>query len=100
MLMASSPARLTNLKATPTGSNVTLSWTPSSEKGVTSYSVAYGPAASPLEHRLTTTTAEAVVPGPLAPGTVISVKAINARGLEGWDWAHVDLRAARSRRTN
>jgi hypothetical protein len=99
VLMASSPSRLTNLKATPTGSTVTLSWTPSPEKGVTSYSVAFGPAGSPLEHRLTTTTAEAIVPGPLAPGTVISVKAVNARGLEGWDWAHVDPRAGRSRRT-
>jgi len=99
MLMASSPSRLTNLRATPTGSSVTLSWTPSPEKGVMSYSVAYGPAGSPLEHRLTTTTAEAVVPGPLTPGTVISVKAVNARGLEGWDWAHVDLRAGRPRRT-
>ena len=46
-----------------------------------------------------TTTAEAVVPGPLAPGTVVSVKAVNARGLEGWDWARTDLRAAKPRRT-
>jgi len=90
---------LTNLKATPTGSGVALTWTPSPEKGVTSYVVAYGPRQSPLEHRLVTTTAEAAVAGPLAPGTVLSVKAVNARGVEGWDWARVDLRAAKPRRT-
>ncbi len=99
MLMASAPSRLTNLKATPTGTGVALTWTPSPEKGVTSYIVAYGPAESPLEHRLLATAAEALVPGPLAPGTVVSVKAVNARGLEGWDWARADLRAAKPRRT-
>jgi len=25
------------------------------------------------------------------PGTVLSVKAVNARGLEGWDWARVTV---------
>jgi peptidase M28-like protein len=99
MLMASAPSRLTNLKATPTGSGVSLTWTPSPEKGITSYVVAYGPRQSPLEHRLATTAAEATVAGPLAPGTVLSVKAVNARGLEGWDWARVDLRASKPRRT-
>jgi hypothetical protein len=99
MLMASAPSRLTNLKVAPSGTGVAVTWTPSPEKGVTSYVVAYGPPESPLEHRLTTTVAEAVLPGPLAPGTTVSVKAVNARGLEGWDWARVDLRASRPRRT-
>jgi hypothetical protein len=99
MLMASAPSRLTNLKATPTGGGASLTWTPSPEKGVTSYVVAYGPRQSPVEHRVVTTAAEAVVAGPLAPGTVLSVKAVNARGLEGWDWARVDLRASKPRRT-
>jgi hypothetical protein len=26
------------------------------------------------------------------PGTVISVKAVNAKGLEGWDWARTTVR--------
>ena len=25
------------------------------------------------------------------PGTIVSVKAVNARGLEGWDWARVTV---------
>jgi hypothetical protein len=28
----------------------------------------------------------------VAPGSVISVKAVNSRGLEGWDWARVTLK--------
>jgi hypothetical protein len=28
----------------------------------------------------------------IAPGTIVSVKAINTRGLEGWDWARVTVR--------
>jgi hypothetical protein len=102
MLMASAPSRLTNLKATPAGTGVTLTWTPSPEKdvkGVTSYIVAYGPPESPLEHRLVTATAEATLAGPLAPGTVVSVKAVNARGLEGWDWARTNVRPGKPRRT-
>jgi hypothetical protein len=27
----------------------------------------------------------------VTPGTVLSVKAVNARGLEGWDWARVTV---------
>jgi hypothetical protein len=34
------------------------------------------------------TTAGAALPA-LPPGTQISVKAVNSRGLEGWDWARV-----------
>jgi hypothetical protein len=30
-----------------------------------------------------------------APGDVVQVKAINARGLEGWDWAGVRVEGKR-----
>ena len=98
MLLASSPSRLTNLKATPAGAGVALSWTPSPEKTVTSHLVAYGPPASPLEHNLVTTTASAVVPAVLAPGSVVSVKAVDASGMEGWDWARVTVPEAAGHR--
>src|SRR5262249_60296216 len=43
MLLASSPSRLANLKIDGVnGTAASLSWTPSPEKGVTSYVVAYG----------------------------------------------------------
>jgi hypothetical protein len=91
MLLASSPSRLSNLRIDGyTAGTATISWTPSPEKSVTGYIVAYGPPSAPLLHRLPVTQARAVVPH-VMPGTVLSVKAVNARGLEGWDWARVTV---------
>ena len=87
MLLASSPSRLTNLKVDSyTGAAAALSWTPGPEQGIASYIVAYGPAADPLRHRVTVTHPQVTLPQ-LAPGSRVSVKAVNGRGLEGWDWA-------------
>ena len=87
MLLASSPSRLTNLKVDSyTGAVAALSWTPGPEQGIASYIVAYGPAADPLRHRVTVTHPQVTLPQ-LAPGSRVSVKAVNGRGLEGWDWA-------------
>jgi hypothetical protein len=35
---------------------------------------------------------------PVAAGTSISVKAVNARGLEGWDWARTTVGEAHATR--
>jgi hypothetical protein len=87
MLLASSPSRLTNLTVDSyTGGVASLSWTPGPERGIVSYIVAYGPPADPLRHRVAVTRTRATLPQ-IAPGTIVSVKAVNARGLEGWDWA-------------
>jgi hypothetical protein len=94
--LASSPSRLKGLKAERKGSTVDLSWTPSPEKGVRSYIVAYGPAADPLRTKMTVTTAHATLPA-LPAGTLVAVKAVNARGLEGWDWARAALPASTPR---
>jgi hypothetical protein len=91
MLLASSPSRLTQLKVDGyTGGTASLSWAPSAESGIASYVVAYGPPSDRYRHRLTVTQPRAVLPQ-IAPGTTVSVKAVNARGLEGWDWATVTL---------
>ncbi len=87
MLMASSPSRLKNVKVdSVSGAAATVSWTPSPEKGVASYIVAYGPPASPHQHRLVAAASQAKIT-PIAPGHTVSVKAVNANGLEGWSWA-------------
>ncbi len=89
MLLASSPSRLNDLKVTSfTGGAATLTWTPSPETGVTGYIVAYGPASKPEAQQVRVTRPTATLTG-VAPGTVVSVKAVNAKGLEGWDWARV-----------
>ena len=85
MLLASSPSRLTNLKVDGhTTAATTVSWSPSLEKDVSSYIVSYGTG------RVTTKTARASLPA-LPSGTVVAVKAVNTRGVEGWDWARVTV---------
>jgi dipeptidyl aminopeptidase/acylaminoacyl peptidase len=91
MLLASSPSRLNGLTIDSfKDGRALLSWTPSPEKGVTGYIVAYGPASNPDLHQLRVVKPSATLTG-IAAGTVVSVKAVNARGLEGWDWARVTL---------
>jgi Peptidase family M28/WD40-like Beta Propeller Repeat len=92
MLLASSPSRINDLKVESfSGGVAALSWTPSPEKGVTSYVVAYGLPATPLVRKTTVKAPSAKLTG-LAPGTIVSVKAVNNRGLEGWDWARVAVK--------
>lgn len=84
MLLASSPSRLKNLAV----ANGVATWTKSPEKGVTGYLVTWGPADAPEKNRLRVTTPTARIPG-LSAGMVVQVKAVNARGLMGWDWARI-----------
>jgi hypothetical protein len=85
MLLASSPSRVSNLKVDGrTATATSVSWSPSPEKGVTAYIVAYGTG------RVTSQTPRVSLP-PLPSGTVVAVKAMNDRGLEGWDWARVTV---------
>ena len=87
MLLASSPSRLTGLKVQNyQGRTATLAWTASPEKSVRSYIVAYGPPQAPLRNRMTVLKPAATLSG-IEAGTMVSVKAVNAKGLEGWDWA-------------
>lgn len=92
MLLASSPSRLKDLKVDGVKNlTATLSWTPSPETGVTGYIVAYGPASKPEARQVRVTKPSATLTG-VATGTVVSVKAVNAKGLEGWDWARITLK--------
>ena len=92
MLLASSPSRLTGLNVERfAGGTATLSWKPSVEKGVTGYVVAYGPPDKP-EAQQTKVVKPAVTLSNVQAGTIVSVKAINSKGLEGWDSARVALK--------
>jgi Tol biopolymer transport system component len=91
MLLASSPSRLKALRVTRYASRTAeLSWTPSPERGIRQYIVAYGPATDPMRTRVTVTEPRATIQN-VEPGTVVQVKAVNARGLEGWDWARTSV---------
>jgi hypothetical protein len=91
MLLAASPSRLTDLKAERSGPNVSLTWKPSPEAGVTGYIVTYGPADSPEAQQLRVENPSATLKN-LSPGGVVAVKAINAKGLESWDAARIVVR--------
>ena len=87
MLLASSPSRITGLEATATAA----SWTPSPETGITGYLVTWGPADNPGLHSLKVTQPKAALTG-AAAGQIVRVKAINAKGMEGWDWARASIK--------
>ena len=92
MLLASSPSPLKGLTADrQRDGSARVSWTPAPEKDVTGYAVSWGPATNPGARQLTVPKTESTIYG-VAAGTVIAVKAVNTRGLEGWDWARVEIR--------
>jgi hypothetical protein len=91
MLLASSPSRLTGLQIENyRNGTASLTWTPAPEKGVTGYLVAWGPPAHPEAQRMKVKEPAAAIKAPA--GTVISVKAVNEKGLEGWDWARITIK--------
>ena len=91
MLLASSPSRIAGLTAAVAPGGAALTWTPSPETGVTGYLVTWGPADNPALHTLRVTQPKATLPG-AAAGTAVRVKAVNAKGLEGWDWARATVK--------
>jgi hypothetical protein len=89
MLLASSPSRLTDLKVDSfSGGTVRLSWKAAVEKEIAGYIVARGAVDASDAQSVRVTQPSVTLTG-VRPGTRISVKAVNSRGLEGWDWASV-----------
>ena len=91
VLMASSPSRLAGLAATRgAGGSVDVRWNAAVERGVTSYRVRW-------EDDEGKTGGERVVKGTtvrlsaVPREATVQVRAIGARGLEGWDWARARL---------
>jgi len=87
MLLASSPSRIAGLEATTTSA----SWTASPEHGIAGYLVTWGPPENPALHSLKVTQPKATLTGAGA-GQIVRVKAINAKGMEGWDWARTAIK--------
>lgn len=95
MLMASSPAPVRGLAASPAAGGVEATWTPAPERGVSTYVVAYGPEEDPVRRTLLARTSRAALPG-AASGWRVAVRARTASGLESWDWARATVGAAES----
>ncbi len=87
MYLASSPSRLTELSArVVSGTNTDVSWRASPEKDIAHYVVQWGPESEPARYRQEVRVPRAQLSNAPA-GTVVSVKAVNTRALDGWDWA-------------
>ena len=91
MLLAASPSRLTGLEVEQwQGGTAVVRWAPSREGGVVHYEVTWGPESNPTRHRSTVVGTRVSLVGS-TPGTVVQVRAVNRRGLSGWDWARLRL---------
>jgi hypothetical protein len=92
MMLASSPSRVQGLEAShdPEREGFYLTWTPAVETDVTEYLVATGPEDDPFRNVIRTAETNLFLSGQ-AP-TVLSVKAVNEKGMEGWDWAQTRIR--------
>lgn len=94
MLLASSPSRLTGLAARRSRVGVQVTWDLVRESDVTDYLVRFTRADGVVQVREVTTFAgevPRVLLGDVRSGSLVEVKAVNDRGLEGWDWARIQL---------
>lgn len=87
VLMASSPSRLSEVAATRrAGGTVDMSWKPAIERGVPSYRVQWKDGQGRVGGTRVVRGTSARLTG-VPEGATVAVRAIGARGLEGWDWA-------------
>ncbi|HIE69454.1 MAG TPA: Zn-dependent exopeptidase M28 [Planctomycetes bacterium] len=86
MLLASSPSRVTGLEVgQPANGKTTAQWNASPEKDVVQYEVVVG------RRRVLSSEPRVQFDEDIA-GEVVAVRAINRRGLHGWDWARASTR--------
>lgn len=100
MLLASSPSRLKDINIDKTTKNsIDLSWTPAPEKGVEKYIVMYGPQDDPARNRVNVNRPNIRITGfeyKTGDEIKIRVKAVNGRGMAGWDWAAMSAELGKS----
>lgn len=86
MYLSSAPAPVKDLAVKGTE----VAWSPSSEKNVRGYLVSYG-------RREERVNQPRINIAGLKPGDVVLVRAINSRGMQGWDWARVTVPVAETK---
>jgi len=93
MYLASAPSRLAGLRTSRIEGNALLvEWTASPEKDIANYEITWGPASDPARQR-TESTSPRIVLRDVPMGSVVQVRAVNRRGLAGWDWARSTVEA-------
>ncbi len=93
MILASSPSPVRKLRVVDSGRDfASLAWAPNPEKGITHYHVSYGPEGrAAAESRQVKRPEIRLDRRGMRPGEklVVTVKAVNARGLVSWDEARL-----------
>ncbi|MBS1807293.1 MAG: M20/M25/M40 family metallo-hydrolase [Acidobacteria bacterium] len=96
MMLASSPAPVKELKvASFNGKTAEITWAGSPEKNITHYIVAWG--ANEKQMKQIQVTSAKVTLKDAKPGMLVTVKAVNARKLESWDWSQTKIPVVSSR---
>ncbi|TVP42285.1 MAG: M20/M25/M40 family metallo-hydrolase, partial [Gemmatimonadales bacterium] len=92
MLLADSPSRIRELRleGARTGSTAAVAWEPALESGVTGYRVQVRRPDGEVRE-LGVTGEPRFTVADVQAGDVVEVRAIGAGGLEGWDWARLEL---------
>ena len=91
MGLASMPSRVAGLELVRGGrGRVEARWAPAAERGVREYIVAYGPVDDPFRRTVRVREPRATLAGAEA-GWIVSVKAVDTRGLVGWDWTRASV---------
>ncbi len=90
MLLASSPSRLTGIEYERRDASVEVWWNPAVESDATHYIVTYGPPGDPSQTSVTINDPRVTL-SDAEPGSFIAVKAVNSRGMAGWDWSRIEL---------
>jgi hypothetical protein len=93
MYLASAPSRLNGLTVTRMdGDALRVEWMASPEKEIAHYEITWGPADNPTRQRTQSTSPRIVLRGVPAE-SVVQVRAVNRKGLVGWDWARARVAA-------
>lgn len=90
MVLTNTPARLRNVTATAAGTGAVIAWEKSPERDVRQYIVSWQPKGGAAQRMVVTAPTATIANAPA--GTEVRVIAVNARGLEGWDYARVIIR--------
>jgi hypothetical protein len=92
MYLASSPSRLKDVKVERYENGAAeLSWTAPPEQGVREYIIGVGSTVENITERLRVNGTRARVANVKA-GSIVGVKAVNRRRLEGWDWGRATVK--------
>ncbi|MEX2272479.1 MAG: M20/M25/M40 family metallo-hydrolase [Vicinamibacterales bacterium] len=87
VMLANTPSRLRGLTTKTSGTGAVISWEKSPERDVRQYIVTWQPKGGAAQRMVVTSPTATIANAPA--GTEVRVIAVNARGLEGWDYARV-----------